>query len=76
MNKTPEGISMSFLKTAKRLPRKGGKIVLNRNNPEHVSWAEGGLVAKFASLLKTDKKYLLSVNLIMIPWLISCSHHH
>ncbi|MBP2110586.1 hypothetical protein NST69_18020 [Paenibacillus sp. FSL P2-0089] len=40
MNKTPEGISMSFLKTAKRLPRKGGKIVLDRNNPEHVSWTE------------------------------------
>ena len=41
MNKTSEGISISFLKTAKRLPRKSGKIVLDRNNPDHVSWAEG-----------------------------------
>ncbi|MEK3792932.1 hypothetical protein MKX42_14470 [Paenibacillus sp. FSL R7-0204] len=41
VNKTSEGISKSFLKTAKRLPRKDGKIVLDRNNPEHVSWAEG-----------------------------------
>ncbi|MCM3134585.1 hypothetical protein M3629_17485 [Paenibacillus polysaccharolyticus] len=40
-SKTPEGISMNFLKTAKRLPRKDGKIVLDRNNPEHVAWAEG-----------------------------------
>lgn len=28
VNKTSEGISKSFLKTAKRLPRKDGKIVL------------------------------------------------
>jgi len=41
VDRTPEGISMSFLKTAKRLPRKDGKIVLDRNNPEHVSWGEG-----------------------------------
>ncbi len=40
-SKTPEGISMGFLKTAKRLPRRDGKIVLDRNNPEHVAWAEG-----------------------------------
>lgn len=39
--KTNDGISMSFLKTAKRLPSKDGKVVLDRNNKDHVNWAEG-----------------------------------
>jgi hypothetical protein len=41
ITRTSEGISVSFLKHAKRLPRKDGKIVLDRNNPDHVAWGEG-----------------------------------
>lgn len=39
--KTPEGISYLFLETAERLPHKDGKIVLDRNDPEQLAWAEG-----------------------------------
>ncbi|MNY39889.1 hypothetical protein D3C86_1745980 [compost metagenome] len=39
--KTPDGINFSFLKSAKRLPSKDGKVILDRNNPDHVAWAEG-----------------------------------
>ncbi|WP_179198440.1 hypothetical protein [Paenibacillus amylolyticus] len=40
-NKNSAGISVNFLKTAKRLPSKNGKVTLDRNNPDHKAWAEG-----------------------------------
>ncbi|PYE51659.1 hypothetical protein DFQ00_102454 [Paenibacillus barcinonensis] len=40
-NKNSAGISVGFLKTAKRLPSKNGKVTLDRNNPDHKAWAEG-----------------------------------
>ncbi|PZT57451.1 hypothetical protein [Paenibacillus silvae] len=36
-----ENVRLSFIETAKRLPRRDGKIVLDRNNPDHVEWGEG-----------------------------------
>ncbi|GGG15489.1 hypothetical protein [Paenibacillus aceti] len=36
-----EEVSSAFLKTAKRLPSIYGKVILDRNNPDHVNWAEG-----------------------------------
>lgn len=39
--KTPKKraqISPAFLATAQRLPVVDGKIVLDRNNPQHVKW--------------------------------------
>lgn len=40
-NNNTTTLNLNYLNTAKRLPVKDGKIILDRKDSEHVKWAEG-----------------------------------